>query len=232
MTRLLTGVAGRRAQWSPDGRRLYFDAVSSSNPVTLFVAEASGGEARQIGAARTSQYAGTWSRDGGRVVIADLTPTDGFDLVSIDVTGTTAPQRLLGTPANETAPAFSPDGRWLALVSDTTGREEVFLLPASGGGTPLQVSREGGREPVWSRRGDELFFRRGPEMLAARMLGSAPPRIAAPVLLFTGEFDRRPMFHPNYDVAADGRFLMVRGTAPDVTDTRVAVLLNWATPPR
>jgi hypothetical protein len=57
--------------------------------------------------------------------------------------------------------------------------------------------------------------------------GDDPPRVSEPVTLFAGDFDERPSFLPNYDAAPDGRFLMIRGIAPSVSDTRIAVLLRW-----
>ena len=106
----------------------------------------------------------------------------------------------------------------------------MYLLPCARRGEPVQVSPHGGREPVWSKHGDELFFRNGQRVWAAPVTGSDRPRVSDPIELFTGEFDQRPSFHPNYDVAADGRFLMIRGIAPPTTDTRIAVLLHWDRP--
>lgn len=197
LTRVATGVAGRRAALSPDGLHVFFDAPSPENPVTLYVADTHGGEARRLRPEQNSQYAGA---------------------------------RVLHGAANETAPAFSPDGRWLAFVSDVTGREEVYLVSYPQVGAPLRVSTDGGREPVWSKSGDELFFRQGRSMYAVQVTGTGPPRLSEPVVLFTGDFDQRPAFHPSYDVAADGRFLMILGTPPSTTDTRIAVLLRWDVP--
>jgi DNA-binding winged helix-turn-helix (wHTH) protein/Tol biopolymer transport system component len=222
-----------------------------------------GGKPRQLRPDIThSLYAGAWTPDGRTLVYADLTRTAGFDIIAMDATASTpstpsSPSTLptastpsaastahaskvtpiLRTPANETAPAFSPDGRWLAFVSDVTGREEVYLVPSAtppAGAPPImpvQVSTQGGREPLWSRRGDELFFRQGESMLAVRVAATAGrPRTSEPVTLFSGDFDQRPSFHPSYDVAADGRFLMIRGRAPSTTDARIAVLLRWDRP--
>jgi eukaryotic-like serine/threonine-protein kinase len=227
LTRLVTGVAARRAAWSPDGLRVTFDGPGPDNPVMLYEADVRGGEAHRLRPEKNSQYAGTWTPDGHTIAFLDLRKTTGFDIVTMEDEPNAKATPLLHSAANETAPAFSPDGQWLAFVSDATGREEVYLLPYPSGGAPVQVSTSGGREPVWSKRGDELFFRQGQNMCAVSVAGTTRPRVSDPVTLFTGDFDQRYMFHPSYDVAADGRFLMIRGTAPPTTDTQIAVLLRW-----
>lgn len=230
LTRVATGVAGRRAALSPDGRRVIFDAPSTDNPVSLYTADVSGGRARRLRPDRNSQYAGTWTPDGRTIAYLDLNRKTAFDIVTVADEPDAQPTRLLSGPANETAPAFSPDGRWLAFVLDATGRSEVYVVSYPSLGTPVRVSADGGREPMWSHKGDELFFRQGQRMYAVQVRGTERPQLSAPVLLFSGDFDERPSFHPSYDVADDGRFLMIRGTAPATIDTRIAVLLRWDTP--
>jgi eukaryotic-like serine/threonine-protein kinase len=230
LTRVTTGVAARRAAWSPDGLRVIFDASGPDNPVTLYEADVRGGGARRLREDLNSQYAGTWRPDGRAIAFLDLRRNTGFDILMMSAEPGAPAMPVMRTPANETAPAFSPDGRWLAFVSDATGRDEVYLLPHPSGGVPVQVSTAGGREPVWSRRGDELFFREGSQMLAARVGGADRLRVSDPVVLFTGDYDQRPAALPSYDVAPDGRFLLIRGTAPPTTDTRIAVLLRWDVP--
>jgi DNA-binding winged helix-turn-helix (wHTH) protein/Tol biopolymer transport system component len=230
LTRLVTGVAARRAAWSPDGLRVTFDGPGPDNPVMLYEADIRGGEAHRLRPEKNSQYAGTWTPDGRTIAFLDLRKTTGFDIVTMRDEPNATATPLLHSAANETAPAFSPDGRWLAFVSDATGREEVYLLPYPADGSPVQVSTTGGREPVWSKRGDELFYRQGQTMYAVGVTGTTSPRVTDPEALFTGEFDQRPIFHANYDVAGDGRFLMIRGIAPSTTDTQIAVLLRWDLP--
>jgi DNA-binding winged helix-turn-helix (wHTH) protein/Tol biopolymer transport system component len=271
LTRLAIGVPALRAAWSPDGRQVMFDAPGPENPVTLYIAAVDGGKPRQLRPEiKHSLYAGAWTPDGRTLVYADLSRTTGFDIIAMDATNAQLPDAsasvpapapaaasavtpLLRGPANETAPAFSPDGRWLAFVSDVNGREQVYLLPSATSNSratspataaaaaaladathavPVQVSTQGGREPVWSKRGDELFFRQGESLLAVRVAAGngGRPRTSEPVTLFSGDFDQRLSFQPSYDVAADGRFLMIRGRAPSTTDARIAVLLRWDRP--
>jgi eukaryotic-like serine/threonine-protein kinase len=253
LTRVATGIPALRAAWSPDGRQVMFDGPGPDNPVTLYIAAVDGGKPRQLRPdIKHSLYAGAWTRDGRALAYVDLSRTTGFDVISMeaDNSGPSAASAstsasasasaskvtpLLHSQANETAPAFSPDGRWLAFVSDVTGREQVYLLPSATPvapvPVPVQVSTQGGREPVWSKRGDELFFRQGGSLLAVRVTSAGGrPRTSEPVTLFSGDFDQRPSFQPSYDVAADGRFLMIRGRAPSTTDARIAVLLRWDRP--
>ncbi len=72
------------------------------------------------------------------------------------------PELFLATPSSEQLPMFSPDGRWIAYISQESGRQEVYVRafppPASGEGPKFPVSTGGGRDPVWSRNSDELFF--------------------------------------------------------------------------
>jgi dipeptidyl aminopeptidase/acylaminoacyl peptidase len=177
-----------------------------------------------------SQYAGAWTADGQAIAYVDLKQKTGFDIMTAAAAPDAPATVVLNTPANETAPAFSPDGRWLAYVSDVTGREEVYLSPYPAGGRVLQISTNGGREPVWSTDGGELFYRQGQTLWATKVTAAAVPRVSNPVALFTGEYDVRPSFRASYDVGPDGRFLMIRGIAPPTTDTRIAVLLRWDVP--
>jgi eukaryotic-like serine/threonine-protein kinase len=75
-------------------------------------------------------------------------------------------QPFLRTPFNESAPQFSPDGRWLAYVSDESGRYEIYVQLYLGPGGKWQISTEGGTEPVWNRNLRELFYRSGDKMMA------------------------------------------------------------------
>ena len=134
---------------------------------------------------------------------------------------------LIATDADERAPTASPDGRWLAFVSDTTGGDHVYIQPLPAG-TPIRVSTGGGSEPVWSRDGSELFFRRGHELRTQPFDddGPAPPARR----LFEGVFLTDPGgSQAAYDVHPDGRFLMLR-PATAAAELRIMTGLRTAPP--
>ena len=122
----------------------------------------------------------------------------------------------------------SPDGRWLAYASQQTGQTEIWVRPFSGSGAPVRVSPSGGTEPVWSRRGDELYYLEGRRLMAVPVVPGSTFTFKPPTFLFESHYlaSDQPS---SYDVGADGRFLMIRAAASQSrTSPQVVVVLNWA----
>jgi Tol biopolymer transport system component len=137
-------------------------------------------------------------------------------------------QPFLGTPFNEGGGTFSPDGRWLAYVSDESGRPEIYVQPYPGPGGKWLISTEGGTEPAWTRTGRELFYRSGNKMMAVETTTQPTFTAAKPRVLFEGAFlaTSYPQLGTNYDVSADGqRFLMVK--QGEQVLGQITVVENW-----
>jgi serine/threonine-protein kinase len=129
---------------------------------------------------------------------------------------------------SDVAPRFSPDGRWLAYVSDESGRPEVYVQPFPGPGGKRQVSIDGGTEPMWNPKGGELFYRLGRRFIAVPV--SLQPTFAAgkPITLFEADYaaSEFPLTSPGYDVSPDGqRFLVAKDVEPP--PTQINVVVNW-----
>jgi hypothetical protein len=136
---------------------------------------------------------------------------------------------FLKTAANEMNATFSPDARFLAYVSNSLGRDEVFIKPYKGQGDPRRVSVDGGVEPLWAPNG-ELFFRNGRRMLAARVTTQPKLDFDSPRTLFEGPYVLSSVQDRNYDVSADGqRFLMSHKADPSESTVRLNVVTNWLT---
>ena len=127
------------------------------------------------------------------------------------------------TPAHESGAVISPDGRWLAYVSDQSGRFQVYVRAFPDGASAV-VSTDGGEEPVWSRDGSELYYRRGAGLYAVTVTGDSESTASPPRLVLSHPFDRNPYREfAAYDVGPDGRFLVVTGTR----NTELEVVSNW-----
>ena len=130
------------------------------------------------------------------------------------------------TPANENAPVFSPNGRWMAYLSDASGRNEIYVQPFPGPGTRVLVSTEGGTAPVWSPNGRELFYRAGTALMSAAVRAGNRFEADKPSLVLDGPYQSDSTGHPSYDVARTGeRFLMLR-TESSLGEIRV--VLGWS----
>lgn len=156
----------------------------------------------------------------------DTVTADGQDLLVL-APGKSAPEPLVKSRFNEAAARFSPDGRWVAFVSDESGREEIYVQPYPGPGGKRQLSADAGGEPVWAPNGRELFYRAGDKMMTVPVTLQPAFTAAMPRLLFEGRFERPLASYPNYDVAPDGqRFLMLKDTT-GAQPPQITVVLNW-----
>ena len=118
--------------------------------------------------------------------------------------------RLLIETQNARFGQISPDGRWLAYVADVRARPEVYVVAYPRADGAVRVSTDGGGEPVWSRNGDELFFRGADGTMFAATFESEPRfRVTGTTALFRNAYDPEVGGHQHYDVARDGRFLMI-----------------------
>jgi hypothetical protein len=152
-------------------------------------------------------------------------PTSSTDIWVQPLDGEREAQPFLQTPFMELVARFSPDGHWLAYVSDESGRAEVYVMPYPGPGGKRQISTEGGFGPVWARNGRELFYRNGDQMMVVDITTEDGFTAGNPRLLFEGSF-RPMMLTANYDVSLDGeRFVMVQ--ADEQAAKQLNVVLNW-----
>jgi Tol biopolymer transport system component len=147
-------------------------------------------------------------------------------VVPADTSGDPVP--LLVTPFREGVPLISPDGERIAYLSDESGIVEVYVASYPDLSGKTAVSNGGGREPRWSSDGTELFFRVEDRMMAVRMGSDPRGGPSRPVELFRGRFRSDTAFHyPQYDVAADGRFLMIQESESTAEDSSFGVVFNW-----
>ncbi|MFY9529152.1 MAG: protein kinase, partial [Candidatus Acidiferrales bacterium] len=222
------GNVNNRPVWTPDGKRIAFDS-NKEGPQNLFwqPADGSGGLERLT----TSEYVHvpmSWSPDGQLLAFFEINPTTGFDIWVLRM-GDRKAQPFLRTPFNESAPRFSPDGRWLAYVSNESSHNEIYVRPYPGPGGKWQISTEGGTEPAWNPNGRELFYRSSDKMMAVDIATQPSFAAGTPRMLFEGRYEPTPFPIDNYDVSHDGqRFLMLKPSEQaQAAPTQINVVLNW-----
>jgi Tol biopolymer transport system component len=145
------------------------------------------------------------------------------DILMASLDSPTVVRPLLTTPFDEKGFALSPDGKWLAYVSNETGTDEVYVRRLQENSARWPVSRGGGREARWAR--NEIFYRTGDSVMVASVDVTYEPTIGVPRLLFTGLY-ASTAFEPLWDVSSDGsRFAFVSNT--NVAGNQFGLILNW-----
>jgi serine/threonine protein kinase/Tol biopolymer transport system component len=214
--------------WTPDGQRAVFSSNASGVRNLFWMPVFEPGQAERLATSEYVQLPGSWSPDAGTLAFVERHPTTGRDIWVLPFASDRIPRPFLHAAFDEGAPRFSPDGRWLAYVSNESGRTEVFLRSRVDLGQRQPVSTNGGAEPVWARDGRQLFYRHDDKMMVVAILSNtASPRVGPPQEVFAGNFAVGTLDAANYDVMPDGqRFLMVQAEQPSSQRT-LQVLINW-----
>ncbi len=226
--------AVRAAAWHPDGNGL---AVATADGIsmlengrqTLLVPREPGYEKHNM----------RWTPDG-RQLVYTLQQGQNRDLWLHDIDGAQPDRPIVATPAIESSPALSPDGRWLAFTGDESGRYEIYLQ-AYPEGPRYTVSREGGFFEMWSPDGSALFFvgshddvnkmlrvavTVGPSGL---QLGNPEPvfdmRYTAPDGTDYSYVQGLSSYGAAYDILPDGRFVLLREAQRDIRE--IVIVQNW-----
>ena len=225
-------------EWADGGRQLVFAEADELSGTTAFP-----GHLATV-AADGSGRPEALSREDGTAIPTFLSP-DGRTVFYTRIFDTELARREVWSLAlddgqthsvvagsdNSGGAAISPDGKWLAYWSDQTGRPEVYIRPYPAGGARTPVSIDGGDAPRWSRDGRELYYISNRRMMAVKVETEPVLRLGRPLELFDANTFYRRGGVSHYDVAPDGRFLMIRRSYArneTMSADNVVVITNWA----
>jgi serine/threonine-protein kinase len=247
-TPLVTGGVNRFPIWSADGQQITFQSARLGG-VSLYSQRVNGtfepealirstsDQSQSLSRALAGLLPGTmpiftnanphlpmsWARDGLTLAFEERKPGADHDIWVL--TRGSEPWAFQRTENDESSPVFSPDGKWLAYVSDESGRRSVWVQPFPGPGAKWLVSPDGGTEPAWSRDGTTLFFRRANQLVSVPITPGAEFRWGRPQRVL--EFRYATLAGArNYDVSPDNTFVVVRSEGAADAD-QFNVVLNW-----
>jgi Tol biopolymer transport system component/DNA-binding winged helix-turn-helix (wHTH) protein len=222
MTRLSSDGQSVSPAWHPNGLEIAF-AYSKAGPFNLFTRPADRDVAPQpLLESDLNQVPTSWSPDGRRLAFTEFHPLTGADIWLIDIV-TRQRRQIVRTLFDESHARFSPDGRWLAYMTNESGRWDVFVRPADGPGPRVQVSTDGGAWPAWSVDGRTLYFSANGRAAAAAVHTNGTLSVSTPLLIPV-----RDDLQPATGRAASDRVLVRQdGLAPVRHELRV--VLEWFT---
>jgi len=237
-TKLTTDGVSHAPVWTPDGKRLAFRSWKAGTMTMWWMPADRSAPEERLTMEGTRQSLVSFSPDG-RYAAFNQMETDGTmtNLWMLPLTGDRKPQPFIKSRFVDASGRFSPDGKWVAYCTNESGRAEVFVQPWPGPGPKIQISSEGGDDPIWTRDGKELFYRNGDKMMVVAVSLAGGFRAAKPRVLWEGKYSHGTSSScgppgassANYDVTGDGqRFLMVKDLDQDAISTRIVVVLNFA----
>jgi serine/threonine-protein kinase len=225
----LDGTLNRNSTWTPDGSAVTYQSDQAGVSLDIWTRRADGSAPAELELDDDrAVVAPDWSPNGEWLVARTGNDDVGMgDILAFRPREQTPPTSLIATGSRELAPVLSPNGRWMAYASNESERYEIYVVPfpntADG---RWVVSAAGGIEPLWSRGGDELFYRNEAGDMVAVRVDTEPtfsPGVATP--LFSASAFRTNVNHREYDVAPGGdRFIMLRPTGEDQESEWILVL--------
>ena len=221
--------------WSPDSLRVVYSSLRDG-AYDLYVKEATpGGADSRLLHTDGMKAAQSWSPDGKVILFNAIDPKTRLDIWAIDARSGATPRIFAGGEADQCCGRFSPDGKWVAYVSNQSGRPELFVVPFAGGAEPIRVSKDGGGEPDWNADGGELYFL-SPDnrLMSVRFTVTAGTfKAAVPGPLFSFNARTKPAVQMilssdrNYAPLGDG--FLVTEKEIDPRGGTINVELNWTT---
>lgn len=210
--------------WSPDGRQVVFATDVGGPPHLYQKALSDTGVGEQLLPLSGIQIPNDWSADGKYIAYEESGANNGMDLWILPLSGDRKPIPFLQTQFSETQAQFSPDGRWVAYVSNESGQPEVYVQAFAGSPERRRISTTGGARPRWRRDGQELFYL-SPDnkMMIVSVAGGTTFEAGEPRTLFrinSGVWQ-------DYDVTADGQRFLSNSAAVSASSLPITVVLNW-----
>ena len=221
--------------WSPDGKYIVFDSNRKGHRDLYIKASNGAGSEELLLESAQDKTAYDWSRDGRYLLYSSLDPQTSRDIWVLPMQGDRRPFVFVNTRFDERAAQFSPDGHWVAYISNESGRFEVYVRPfgrtsSEVAGGQWQVSTSGGLAPRWRSDGKELYYIAPDDklMVAQVRTSGATFEPGTPVALFQTQIyggGNDPGTGIQYDVSGDGRFLI--DTVKEDASSSIMLLQNW-----
>lgn len=227
-TRLTKEGNNSNPLWTPDGQHVLFTRQPEeySGQQSLLWAPADGSSETEV-LLSPGGSPWSWSPDGKFLALHEVHKTTGHDICVLAMEDRGASTIILQTEFTEWAPSLSPDGRWLAYSSNQGGGNfQIYIRPYPEMDRIIPISKESGEEPIWSRSGDELFYRNKNKWMVVS-ISTEPEFVAgAPQVLFEGPYGQ--VGGLSYDVSPDGqRFLVLKPQFDDSQVRELHVVTNW-----
>ena len=224
-------------EWTPDGGNIVFKSSDHDQSGLYWIRADGAGEAQRLMDGKSNPVPESFSPDGKRLAYSEIGNSGSADVFTAQLEGDAGhpklvkPELFLGTPYHEFGSSFSPDGRWLAYMSNESGSHEVYVRPFPGPGGRWRISSAGGAYPLWSKAGHELFFRGSGGLMVAGYSASGDSFTPGKPQAWL-ELTSSPIFGlgPNLHITPDGKhvaFILPEDAEKQKPITHLTLLQNF-----
>ena len=214
--------------WTPDGKQV---AYLCGGAMCLATADGTPQDGVRLTEPTRNQLAMAWTASGDRLIYEDWNAANGIDLVVVDIKSKRIERLGWNTTFNEFGGRLSPNDRWLAYVTDQTGRPEVWVAGFPSGQPRRLISQAGGSHPGWNGNGSELYFISAEGQLVAVPVtaGDSGIELGSQTNLFRipGTIDIIAGSHNIYSASRDGQRFLVAARSQATSVPPINMILNW-----
>ena len=223
-------MSPEQAKGKPSGDRITFNSDRSGAMNLYWQIVDGSAPPERLTTSEFGQLPGSWSPDGRWLVFTEHRPETGGDIWVLSMEGDRTPRGFVQSASNETLPQFSADGRYIAYISDESGRSEVYIQAFPSSGRKWPVSKSGAWSgairlwPIlWNPNGRELIYRNGPEILVVDVDTRGELTLGNPRVLF----EAASTLDGPFDISSDGRrLLFVDQSAAPLAPTQLVLVQN------
>jgi len=243
MTRMTRGWDNYSAVWHPSGKEITFASNRGGDVSVWQISADGGGQPELLTEATPNSLIGSWTSDGKWLCYSQVTAENNADIWVMSSDKPPVYKMIIQTPFQEFHAAFSPDDRWIAYVSDESGRPEVYVQPFPVTGQKWKLSLDGGDSPEWSPDGQELYYLHGQKIMSVSI--TADPEFSPARARKLLDIDHTTIF--DFHVYPDGQRFLLTGRSHGVeqspgvaiagagsflsyrtpTKTEIHVVVNW-----
>jgi eukaryotic-like serine/threonine-protein kinase len=228
ISKLTFGGLNRSPLWSPDGKTIAYSKRTKDGKPRIFTKPCDGsGDETEIFAAEYRLYLNFWSRDGKFLMIDYMAQNAQSDLMVLPLSGDKKPWLYLDSKRDEYESSISPDGKWVAYLSDESGSYQIYVRSFPSKEGKWQISTDVAEEPRWSPDGKMLYYRKNSQIMAVPVSTATTFSAGVPTLMFNGFPAMNVDSGISYDITADGKYFITTQPVRGTSYKNVAVLLHW-----
>ncbi len=230
LSRFTFGGVNRSPAWSPDGARIaYFSYGGATNSILVKRSDG-GGSPDTLLRAPLRMYLNSWTRDGKYLVVDRQTTGQASDVCILPLAGKREFIHLVSSRFDEYQSAVSPDGRWLAHISNETGVYQVYVRKFPDGEGKWQISSDEAGEPRWSPDGRKLYYYSGGRLMSVDVDPGTAFKTGSPKVVFSGLRLLPVDSGQSYDITPDGKYIVTtQSSGEEESLTTIQVVLNLFT---